>query len=146
MENRYVIDTVGLINYFNVFFEEREILSPETRKKIDLCFDKYINSHKLIIPSIVLLEIFRKFLISEEKARQFYYEIYVQINENENIEIKAIEKEVLEIFEKLNDFDMEHNDKLIYSSAIQLNCSLISNDPIIIRYNNKRKFITSIIF
>lgn len=146
MENRYVIDTVGLINYFNVFFNEKNILSTETRRKIDLCFDKFLSSHKLVIPSIVILEIFRKFLVTEEKSKNFYYEVYLGIVNNPNIEIKPLEKEVLEVFESLNDFDMEHNDKLIYSSAIQLNSVLISNDPIIIRYNNKRKFITSIIF
>jgi len=146
MENRYVIDSVGLINYFNDFFSEEDILSPPTRRKIELCFDKTQNSHKLIIPSTVMLEIFRKFLITEEKVRKFYYEVFTQIIDNENIEIKGIEKEVLEIFQKLNDFEMENNDKLIYSSAIQLNCPLISNDPVIIKYNIKRKFIPLIIF
>lgn len=78
--------------------------------------------------------------------KQFYYDIYLPITENENIEIKGIEKEVLEVFQNLNDFDMEHHDKLIYSSAIQLNSSLISNDPVIISYNAKRNFVPNIIF
>jgi PIN domain nuclease of toxin-antitoxin system len=146
MENRYVIDTVAFINYFNIFFNEVDILTPETRRKINLCFDRNLDSHKLVIPSIVFLEIFRKFLINEEKVKMFFYEIYNDLRENSNIEIKAIEKEVLEIFQNLNDFSMENNDKLIYASAVQLKSALITNDPVIISYNNKRKLIPSIIF
>jgi PIN domain nuclease of toxin-antitoxin system len=146
MENRYVIDTVAFINYFNIFFNEVDILTPETRRKINLCFDRNLDSHKLVIPSIVFLEIFRKFLINEEKVKMFFYEIYNDLRENSNIEIKAIEKEVLEIFQNLNDFNMENNDKLIYASAVQLKSALITNDPVIISYNNKRKLIPSIIF
>jgi PIN domain nuclease of toxin-antitoxin system len=146
MENRYVIDTVAFINYFNDFFGEIDILLSETRRKINLCLDKNLNSHKLVIPSIVFLEVFRKFLTDEEKVKKFYYEIYIHLKENNNIEIKAIEKEVLEIFQNLNDYEMEHNDKLIYASAVQLNSSLITNDPVIINYNKKRNLIPSIIF
>lgn len=146
MEGRYVIDSVALINYFNHYFDEKDMLSREIRKKIDTCFFKMGNSIKLVIPSIVFIEIFRKFLVSEEKVKKFYYEIYKPIVENDNIEVKPLESEVLEIFQNLNDFQMELHDKIIFASAIQLNSILITKDPIIIKYNNKRRLVSDIVF
>lgn len=146
MENRFVIDTVGFINYNTEFFKEKDELSKQTRNAIDFCLDKYTNTHRLVIPSIVLIEVFRKFLTSTELVNKFYYEVFIDLKENEFVEIKPIENEVLEIFKDLNDFKLENHDRLIFASAIQLNSVLITKDPMIIDYNKKRKLLPSIIY
>jgi hypothetical protein len=54
---------------------------------------------------------------------------------------------VLDLFYLIDaDFDLELHDKLIYASAVQLECPLISNDPKIIKANNKTQFIPDIYF
>ena len=146
MEKRYVIDSVAFINYFNQFFEENNQLSNETRKILDKCFNKRNTYYFLVIPSIVFIEIFRKFLKSEELVRKFYYDIYLSILDNETIEIKPIEKEVLQIFQKLYDFKLEHHDRLVFATSIQLYSILITRDPDIIKYNKKRNLVPRIIF
>lgn len=146
MENRFVIDTVAFINYYTDFFREKDELSKQARKSIDSCLDKYTNTHRLIIPSIVLIEVFRKFLKSPELVNKFYYEVFMPLKENECVEIKPIENEVLEVFKDLNDFKLENHDRLIFASAIQLNSVLITKDPMIIDYNKKRNLVPLIIY
>lgn len=146
MESRFVIDTVGFVNYHTDFFHEKDELSKKTRTIIDSCLDKYTNSHRLVIPSIVLIEVFRKFLKTTELVRKFYYEVFIPLKENEYVEIKPIEMEVLQAFKDLNDFKLESHDRIIYAAAIQLNSILITNDPMIINYNRKRGLVPSIIY
>jgi predicted nucleic acid-binding protein len=145
-ETRFVIDSVSFINYYNDLFNEREKISKEARRIITKGFD--INSPiKLIIPSTVLLELHTKFSKDEEAVRKIYYEIFFKIKESPDIEIKPLEKEVLEEFVKIDDniVCLEHNDKLILSAAIQLNCSLITIDSKIIYYVKKTKAIPNVI-
>ncbi|OFX23510.1 MAG: hypothetical protein A2033_16170 [Bacteroidetes bacterium GWA2_31_9] len=144
--DRFVIDTVSLINYFNILFDEEEKISKEARRIINSGFDLY-SPIKLIIPSTVFIELHTKFIKDEEFARKIYYEVIFKIKESRDIEIKPLEKEVLEEFIKIDDsiVSLEHNDKLILSAAIQLKCSLITIDPKIISYVNKTKVIPSVI-
>ncbi len=146
MEKRYVIDTTGFITYYKSFFNETNDLTKSTRRIIDNCFSPYMYEYKLVIPSVVFIEIFYKFLVDEEITRKFYYEIYSQCKDNEFVEIKPIEKDVLESFKDLSDFKLENFDRIIYASAIQLNSILITNDTKIISYNNKQALVPSIIF
>jgi hypothetical protein len=145
-ETRYVVDTVSFINYYNILFDEEEKISKAARKLIGKGFNRE-SSVKLIIPSTVFLELHTKFSQNEEFARKIYYEIYFNITESPDIEIKPLEKEVLEEFIKIDDsvVYLEHNDKLILSAAIQLNCSIITIDPKIISYVNKTKVIPCVI-
>src|ERR1700744_5379955 len=103
MEGLYVIDTVAFINYFNEFFEEDDMLSKKTRETISFCFNVENSSYKLSIPSVVFLEIFEKFLRGAEIVKKFRYEILSKIEDNEYIEIKPIDKEVLENFICIDD-------------------------------------------
>jgi rRNA-processing protein FCF1 len=146
MSNRYVIDSVGFINYHNDFFSERDMLSPGVRDIIAKCFNPYIPQYKLIIPSVIFIEVYKKFLRHEERARRFYYEVYQPISESVDIEIKPIEKEVLEIFSSIDaDSTLELHDQIVYSTALQLECPLITNDRKII-YANKSSNKLSILF
>src|SRR5579871_570783 len=103
MEGLFVLDTVGFINYFKDFFNEDERLSIDARELINNCFDFESPNHKLSIPSVVFIEIFEKFLKGQEKVSQFRYEIFSKIENNPDIEIKSIDKEVLEHFCSIDD-------------------------------------------
>lgn len=146
MENRYVIDSVSLINYFNNVFNEEEKISAEARKIIQDGFNAY-SPVKLIIPSTVFIELHTKWCQKEEFAKKIYYEVYNSIKECPDIEIKPLEKEVLEEFVKIDDsiVALEHNDKLILSAAVQLNCSLLTIDQKITAYVAKTKIIPSVV-
>ncbi|WP_164974097.1 PIN domain-containing protein [Filimonas effusa] len=147
MNRIFVIDTVALINYYNIFFHEKDMLSPNVRNAISKCLDRSYDYFKLIIPSVVFVEIYKNFLRSEEMARKFYYEIFIQLKECEDVEIKPIEQEIVSL---LLDVDSERtlelHDKIIYASAVQMECTLITNDPKIIKANKRDKFIPEILF
>lgn len=147
MATRYVIDTVAFINYFNEFFGEEDILSSDVRRIVKKCIGIDYNHYKLIIPSIVFLEVFRKFLKSEERAKQFYYEIFIPLRDADDIEVKPIEKEVISTFSQIDsEVDLELHDKIIFASALQLQCTLITNDPKILKANKAFQYIPDIIF
>ncbi|MDX2173611.1 MAG: PIN domain-containing protein [Bacteroidota bacterium] len=140
--HRYVIDSVALINYFRSIFDEREMISDAARRIITSGFNEFSKT-KLIIPSTVLIELHTKFITDEEIGRKIYYEIYFKLRECPDIEIKPLEKEVIEEFIKIDDNveALEHNDKLILSAAIQLNCPIITIDPKIISYIKKCNYL-----
>ncbi len=136
MSRLFVIDTSSLINYFNDIFGEPSVLSKKARKIINWAFDTIDGEIKLIIPSVVLIEIFEKWLKNAEFVSKFYYEVYCLIDASPNIEIKPIEREVLEQFLKIDGKLLSHDmhDKIILSSAMMLNCPLITSDGVIIEY------------
>ena len=140
--SRFVIDSVSLINYFHELFHEKEIISPNARRIIFSAFNPF-SVTKLIIPSTVLLELHAKFFVDEEASRKLYYEMYFKIKECPDIEIKPLEREVIQQFISIDDDieSLEHNDKLILSAAMQLNCPIITTDPKIISYVKKSHYL-----
>lgn len=148
MGGLFVLDTVGFINYFNDFFSEDNKLSPKARGIIELCFDYTQSQYKLSIPSVVLLEIFEKFLRGEDIVLKFRYEIFSKIEHNPDIEIKSIDKEVLYYYSLIDDdiIKLEYHDKLITASAIQINAPLITCDSKIIEYMSKSPKPIELIF
>lgn len=147
MSLRFVIDTSSFIDYFDNIFGVPSVLSKRVKRIIGEALSIYPGNVKLSIPSIVLIEIYEKWLRNEEFASKFYYEVYHMISISPNIEIKPIEREVLEnlliIKDKLDRHDM--HDKIILSSAMMLKCPLITRDPDIIQYVNANKVIPFII-
>lgn len=111
----FVSDTNALISYFHKVFNVKSKLSKNARIIFDCALSNSIDNIKLSIPSVVFVEIFEKWFISEEFARKFYYEVYTPIIESPNIEIKPIEQEVLENLLRIrgNLSNHEINDKLI---------------------------------
>lgn len=93
------------------------------------------------------MEIFDKWFDNEEIAAAIRIEIMTLIAERPNIEIKPIEKEVLENFIKINDdfVKFDNHDKIILASSMMLQWPLIASDSRIIRYNNKYRVIPDII-
>lgn len=146
MSQLYVIDTSSFIDYFDDVFHRPHRLSLRTRRVINLAFNTQPGEIKLSIPSIVLVEIYEKWLINEEFASKFYYEIYNKIIQSPNIEIKPIEREVLEHLIMIGGNLIGHDihDKIILSSAMMLKCPLITKDPEIIKYVNDYHVIPGI--
>jgi hypothetical protein len=136
MVHHFVFDTVGFINYHNDFFNEKSSLSARVINDIQKCMSPDFINYKLIIPSIVFVEIFDKQLDSDEKAAKFKYEILSQYLNCEDVEIKALDQEVLEIYYSINDniIQLETHDKIILSSSIQMQGKLITNDSKIKTY------------
>jgi len=114
---------------------------------MDRAIKPFEDNIKLSIPSVVFIEIFDKWLIKEEYVKSFYYNAYLKLLESPNVEIKPIERDVLEILITIKDELDEHeiSDKIVVSSAIELDCSLLTTDNKVIEYNKRRKRIMRIV-
>jgi PIN domain nuclease of toxin-antitoxin system len=147
MSALYVTDTNSLISYFDHVFKQRTYLSSKAKWIIRQAFDNPYGDVRLSIPSVVFIEIFEKWLKDEEFAAMFYYEVYKLIVDAPNIEIRPIEREVLEHLMQIGGILTKHevHDKIILASAMTLKCPLISTDHMIISYVNESKIIPSVI-
>lgn len=147
MPRRFVTDTGALISYFHRVFGVAAVLSPRACRIIQQALSSSPSDVRLSIPSVVFVEIFEKWLRHEEFAAKFHYEIFELFRQSPNIEVKPIEREVLEnlliIRGGLGNHDI--HDKIILASAMMLYCPLITVDPAIIDYVNKHRVIPEII-
>lgn len=131
MIERYVIDTNSLIfSNAQIFDQDLQHLSEASINIIrNAMFD--LNSHyRITIPSVVFTEIHKLFFHSEEFIKKFFYEIFKPITDSAFLEIREIDKEVLEWTIKIESIlsDHEINDKIIVASAIALESPLITTD------------------
>jgi hypothetical protein len=144
--DRYVADTTSIISYFSDVFRRPPKISEKALRIIDSSFN---GNTVLIIPSIVFIEIFKKWFSSEERSNQIRYEVYERIKAQPNIEIKPLEQEVLENFIAITDIEPDYNfdnhDKQVLASAMMLQAPLITSDTNIIRYNKRKNVIPTII-
>ncbi len=141
----FVIDTNSLISYFPNVFRRNNLLSKKALLLLDQIF--FYREFKLSIPSVVFVEIYEKWLISEEQCRRFYYEVFRAITDLQNIEIKTIDQELMETVMDINGLLQEHDlhDKIILASAILLQCPLITTDGDIITFVENSHIIPRII-
>ena len=131
-----VIDTVAFINYFREYINNEPIrISRSTSAIISKSLSSEHVNYKLCVPSVVFIEVFDKFLKTEEQSLKFYYNVFVRLKSNPKVEIKGIELGVLAQFFSIT-YDLEQHDKIIYSSAREIDATLITNDPKIIACNN----------
>ena len=146
MSSIYVADTDSMMSYFNKVFGVPQRLSRRARSIIGQALVTYPSNVKLSIPSIVFVEIFDNCFRKEETANRLRYEFYEVIRSSPNVEVKAIEQEVLEnilkIRDELSDHDM--HDKIVLASAMMLNCTLITTDGPIIDYIKKHNIVSFI--
>lgn len=148
MRNVYVIDSCALISYFNEILIGSDIsISKRSLGIIDRAFCS--DDIKLIFPSTVFIELFKKWFKSEEDAERIKVEIYSRISSRANMEIQPFDREVLENFMKIKDIEPDHNfdnhDKQILAAAMTMECALISSDRKIIRYNKRKGVIPEIL-
>lgn len=143
----FVIDTTSLISHFPSVFGRPSRLTKKAHHIISKGFDNYSSEIQLSIPALVFVEIYEKWITSEEFAEKFYYEVVRPILESTNIEIKPIEREVLECVLQIGGSLSSHeiHDKLILASAIMLNSPLITSDEAVIDYVNETKVIPYVV-
>ncbi len=136
VKKRYVIDTNGIVSFFSgVFdnipgFEEEKLISNKARNAIQKAVYPFDGSVLLSVPSIVFIEIYEKWLRNREFYRLFFYEVFIPLKQSPNVEIRAIDQEVLENLLKVDGCLAEHDlhDKIVVASAITLECAIITVD------------------
>ena len=136
MARRYVIDTCVLMNYFTAVFGERPFLSTKVRELLDMAFAG-CSSILISIPAIVFIEVFEKWFNSEEFARQFHYEVFAPLTALENVEIRPVDKEIMQAMLTVQTGDdgvSELHDRVVLASAIALRCPLLTRDTVITNY------------
>ncbi|OKH55546.1 hypothetical protein NIES2101_03960 [Calothrix sp. HK-06] len=154
MKKRFVIDTNALIYYFYHIFNVSPQISSKGRSIINKALQDN-SDYLIIIPSVVFVEIFDKWfrdnsnsnIGGEEFRARFISEVFIPIKNSPNIEIRELDKEVLETFLSLNDtyIKLENRDRIILASAVVLNSYLITSDRKIKEYVEKYQIIPGII-
>ncbi|MDU9050758.1 MAG: hypothetical protein Q3M30_18065 [Candidatus Electrothrix sp. Rat3] len=153
-KKRYVIDTNGLISFFaEVFndapkFDGAPSISQKTRNTVNEAVSSLESKVLLSVPSIVFIEIYEKWLRSEEFSRKFFYEVFTPLKQSPNVEIRAIDQEVLENLLAVDGCLAKHDlhDKIVVASAITLECPIITFDERIIEFvENGTKKIPKVI-
>ena len=147
MRNLYVIDTNALISFFAGVFQHAEgyrdapVLSKQATRIVNEAIVSPSTSIRLSIPMVVFVEIYEKWLRSEEFNRRFYYDVFTPLSRSENIEIRSIDREVLENLVDIGGCLKGHDihDRLVLASAIALQAQLISTDDKITEYINTNK-------
>jgi predicted nucleic acid-binding protein len=147
MNGLYIIDTNAIISYFDHVFEAPSTLSPQARSLMDAALSASAGEVKISIPSIVFVEIFEKWLDSEEMSAKFYYEAFALFELSPNIEIKPVEREVLENILQIRGSLANHemHDKIIVACAMMLNCAIITTDTKIREYVEVSRLIPSVV-
>lgn len=148
-KKRYVIDTNGLISFFSWVFDDTPgfdgspSISQKARNAIQAAVYSLEGGVLLSVPSIVFIEIYEKWLRSGEFFRKFFYEVFTPLKQSPNVEIRAIDQEVLENLLAVDGCLAEHDlhDKIVVASAITLECPIITVDHKIIEFvgNGERK-------
>lgn len=132
----YVPDTLAIISYYSEVFEQPSIISAKTLNILDVAIKDLSPFIKLSIPSVVFIELFDKWLKTEEFVKKFFFEVFTEIKESPNVEIRELDREILEQLVTIggNLHKHEIHDKLILASAMTLNAPLITTDPEIIKF------------
>ena len=141
-KKRYVIDTNGLISFFaGVFndapgFDGSPSISQKARNAIQEAVYSLEGGVLLSVPSIVFIEIYEKWLRSGEFFRKFFYEVFTPLKQSPNVEIRAIDQEILENLLTVDGCLAEHDlhDKIVVASAMTLECPIITVDYKIIEF------------
>ncbi len=153
MSIRYVVDTNCIISYYSEIFKDApnyqgsRRLSRKTRGIIFEAIDSGMTDIRLSIPSVVFVEIYEKWLKTEEFLKKFFYEVFVPLRDSPNVEIRSNDREALEnllnIGFQLDGHDL--HDKLVLAAAMALQAPLITTDQKIIDYVNEEQVIPAIL-
>jgi len=142
MRELYVIDTCVLISFFgDVFthakgYERSPLLTTRTKGAISEAVYSRHTRVRLSIPSVVFVEIYEKWLRSREFCRRFFYEVFAPLRESPNVEIRAIDREVLGNLLKIGGRLARHDlhDRLVLACAMSLDAPLFTTDEEVTKY------------
>ena len=153
MRRLYVADTNSIISFFSNVFKDAPNYrsSPQLSQKANRIIEQAVSSNiseiRLTIPSIVFVEIYEKWLRTEEFSRKFYYNVFIPLRESNNIEIRSNDRETLESLIKIDGLLKHHDlhDKLILAAAMVLQATLITTENKIISYVQQQRVIPQIL-
>lgn len=147
MANLFVLDTCAIISYFQNVFNEPPSISSKSLRLIEKAFT--YSEIKMIVPSIVFIELYKLYFNSEETAKKISYEVFFPIKEAVNFEIRSFDRDALIKFIAIIDIEQNHkfdnHDKQILAVAMDMNCPLVTSDNRIIRYNGRKGVIPEIL-
>lgn len=140
---RFVADTHTVIWYFSRFFGQRNLNSEGVNQVFHQVLNNSLTNFRLVIPSVVFLEIFDKFCRTENDAARIYYECFVPLEACPNVEIRELDKEVIEMLINLGDVLASHevNDKIVVATSAVLECVLLTRDPVIQEFSKNTALI-----
>jgi PIN domain nuclease of toxin-antitoxin system len=140
---RIVADTHAVIWYFARFFNQQNLNSDGVNDVFHQVLNKPLTNLRLVIPSVVFLEIFDKFCRTENDAARIYYECFVPLETCPNVEIRELDKEVIEMVINLEGELKGHevNDKIVVATSAVLNCVLLTKDPVIQKFSSNTNLI-----
>lgn len=149
---RYVIDTNGIISFFSEIFrcspryDNSPSISQNTINIIKEALSPQEGAVLLSVPSVIFIEIYEKWLSSEEFKSKFWYEVFTPLKQSPNIEIRAIDQEILENLLSVGGTLKQHDlhDKIVVAAAITLECSIITTDTKIMKFvKNEQNIVPS---
>lgn len=139
-EKLIVADTSAIISYFSEVFGQSMRLSKGSLKFIESSLED-VSSIRMSIPSVVLVEIFEKWVTSEEKQAQIRALVLEPLMSAPNIEIRPIDLEIIEELIRLRNIEptLDNHDMIIFASAKTLNAALITLDNKLTQLGSKSR-------
>jgi PIN domain nuclease of toxin-antitoxin system len=133
---RYVIDTHAVIWYFSELFNQSNCNSNKVNRIIDEIIKDPFTTKRLVVPSIIFVEIFDNFCHTAIDSRRIYFDCFVPLDDCDNVEIREIDKEVVDSLLGIQGELASHeiNDKLIVATGLVLDRVVITKDPVIQRF------------
>jgi len=131
-----VADTHAVIWYFAEYFNQANMNSERVNRVIDDTLNNAFTHSRIIVPSIVFVEIFDIFCRTSSDTRRIYSGCFVPLDDCPNVEIREVDKEVLDAALSLEGVLQSHeiNDKIIVATGAVLESAIITRDPVIHEY------------
>jgi len=142
MHRHFVLDANALIAFFKDVVRsspncrETSDISPAAKLAIEQALVSATTDVRLTVPSVALVEVYKNCLTDEELVSKFYYEVFIRLAQSPHVEIRALDREILENLVTIGGNLLSHelHDKLIVATARVLNATLITTDQAIQRY------------
>ena len=147
MQRLVVIDTCAVISYYPKVFQEESTISKGSLELISAALGH--SDVRIIIPTIVFVELFQLYFKREEMSRLIYYEVYLPFRDSPHFELRGFDQDGLNAFITIDDIEpdqkFDNHDKQVLSAAISMNCPLMTSDTKIKRYNDRKSVIPAIL-
>lgn len=132
----YVLDTHAVIWHFPKAFRQTNCNSRKVNEILCETLTDESSKYRLVVPSIVFVEIFDKFSLNREDSSRVFYECFTPLKDCSRIELRELDFEVLETVSKIGGALENHeiHDKIIVATALTLDASVITKDPKIHEY------------